>query len=128
MTKCYRKPVNTEKSISKYDTACVLRMLGQHGEAILNSIHARQPDLVEKWAVDVSGEILAEEGRQLAKYLQPGENQTMSELLVQFSLERIMSESEQIAPTLCQLLRVITTKQQPEEQEKVRKDHSLVCL
>jgi hypothetical protein len=109
-------------------SARVSRMLGQHGEAILNSIRARQPDLVEKWAVDVSGEILAEEGRQLAKYLQPGENQTTSELLVQFSLERIMSESERIAPTLCQLLRVIATKQQPEEQEKVRKDRSLVCL
>ena len=40
-------------------SARVSRMLGQHGEAILNSIRARQPDLVEKWAADVSGEILA---------------------------------------------------------------------
>ena len=93
----------------------VSRMLGQHGEEILNSMRARQPGLVKKWAVDVSGEILAEEGHRLAKYLQPGENQTTSELLVQFSLERIMSESERIAPTLCQLLHGIVMKQQPEE-------------
>ena len=79
-------------------------------------------------AVDVSGEILAEEGHWLTKYLQPGKNQTTSELLVQFSLERIMSESECIAPTLCQLLRGIATKQQLEEREKVRKDRSLVSL
>ena len=47
----------------------VSNMLGQHGEAILNSIRARQPDLVNKWAVSISGELLAEEGCQLAKYL-----------------------------------------------------------
>ena len=29
-------------------------MLGQHGEAILNSIRARQPDIVKQWAVGVS--------------------------------------------------------------------------
>ena len=89
-------------------------MLGQHGEAILNSIRARQPDLVKQWAVSISGKLLAEEGRQLAKYLRPGENQTTSELLQQFSLERIMSEAEHIAPTLCQLLCQIVTKEQPE--------------
>jgi hypothetical protein len=94
-------------------------MLGQHGEAILNSIRARQPDLANQWAVAVSGEILAEEGRRLAKYLQPDENQTTSELLVQFSLERIMSEADRISPTLCQLLCGIATKQKPEAKEKV---------
>jgi hypothetical protein len=68
-------------------SSCVSRMLGQHCEEILNSIRARQPGLVKKWAVHVSGEILAEEGHQLVKYLQPGENQMTSELLVQFLLE-----------------------------------------
>ena len=83
-------------------SARVSRMLGQHGEAILNSIRARQPDLANQWAVAVLGEILAEEGRRLAKYLQPDENQTTSQLLlVQFSLERIMSEADRISPTLC---------------------------
>lgn len=86
----------------------VSKMLDQHGEAILNRIHAHQPDIVGKWSVDVSGKILVEEGCQFTKNLQLGENQTMSELLVMFLLK-----SEQIAPTLCQLLHVITTKQQP---------------
>ena len=36
-----------------------------------------------------------------------------------------MSEAEHIAPTLCQLLRQIATKEQPEEKDKVRKDRSL---
>ena len=38
----------------------VSNMLGQHGEEILNSIRARQPDVVKQWAIGVSGEILAE--------------------------------------------------------------------
>jgi len=68
-------------------------MLGQHGEAILNSIHARQPDLANQWAVAVLGEILAEEGRWLAKYLQPDKNQTTSELLVQSCIVFTLLES-----------------------------------
>jgi hypothetical protein len=106
----------------------VSNMLGQHGEEILNSIRARQPDIVKQWAVGISGEILAEEGQRLAKYLQPRDNQTTSDLLQQFSLERIMSEAEDIAPTLCRLLRQISTKNQSEDKEKVRKNHSLVSL
>ena len=47
-------------------------------------------------AIGVSGEGLAEEGQQPADYLQLGENQSTSEMLLQFSLdsERIMSEAE----------------------------------
>jgi hypothetical protein len=50
-------------------SACVLRMLGQHGEDILNSIHARKPDLAIQWVVNVSGKILAQEGQKLMNYL-----------------------------------------------------------
>ena len=62
------------------------------------------------------------------QHLSPGENQTTSKLLQQFSLERIISEAEHIAPTLCQLLRQIATKEQPEGKDKVQKDHSLASI
>lgn len=104
----------------------VSKMLGQHGEAILNSICARQPDIVKQWAINISGEILAEEGQQLAKYLRPSDGQTASNLLERFSLERIMSEAKIIAPTLCQLLRQVATNEKPSIQEKIRKDRNLV--
>ena len=42
-------------------SSCVSKMLSQHGEAILNSIWACQPDIAEHWAVGISGEILLEE-------------------------------------------------------------------
>ena len=47
----------------------ISKMLGQHREAILNSIRARQPDIANHWALGISGEILSEEGQRLAKFL-----------------------------------------------------------
>jgi hypothetical protein len=52
-------------------SSCISKMLGQHGEAILNSIQSCQPDMVKQWAIGISGEILAKEGQHLTKYLQP---------------------------------------------------------
>jgi hypothetical protein len=63
-----------------------------------------------------------EEGQRLAKFLQPQDGQATSDLLQQFLLERIMSEAEDIAPTLCQLLRQIVTKEKPKEKEKNTKE------
>jgi hypothetical protein len=62
------------------------------------------------------------------KFLQPQDGQATSDLLQQFSLESIMSEAEDIAPTLCQLLHWIATKEKPEEKEKIQKNHSLVSF
>ena len=104
----------------------ISKMLSQHGETVLNNICARQPDMAEQWAVGISGEILAQEGQRLAKFLQPCDDQTTSELLLRFSLERIMAEAEDIAPALCQLLRRIAIKEQPDEKEKLWKNRSLV--
>jgi hypothetical protein len=100
-------------------SSCISKMHGQHGEVILNSIWACQPDVAEHWAVGISGEILTEEGQRLAKFLQPQDGQATSDLLQQFSLERTMSEAEDIAPTLCQLLRWIVTEDKPKEKEKI---------
>jgi hypothetical protein len=101
-------------------------MLSQHGEAILNNIRARQPDLVTQWAVNVLGKVLAEEGQRLANYLCPASDQGTADLLQKFLLERVMAEAEHIPPTLCHLLRqvVINSKQNP--NDNVRKDRSLV--
>jgi hypothetical protein len=110
-------------------SARVSRMLGRHGEEILNSIRARQPDLASRWAVDVSGEILAQEGQKLANYLRPEKDAKISNILQSFSLERIMSDIETIAPTLCMILRQVSMPQSsdPDETGRLRKDCGLVC-
>jgi len=103
-------------------------MLGQHSEAILNNIRARQPDLATQWAVNVSGQILAEEGQRLANYLRPAADRGMSDVLQKFSLEKIMANAEHIAPTLCNLLRQIVTNSKLNARDNVQKDRSLVCI
>jgi hypothetical protein len=105
-------------------SSCISKMLSQHGEAILNHIWAHQPDVTKHWAVGISGEILLEEGQRLTKFLQP--SKATSDLLQQFLLERIMSEAEDIASTLCQLLHQIATKEKPKEKERIQKNCSLV--
>lgn len=72
-------------------SAQVSRMLGHHGEKILNGIHIRQPNLVSQWAVDVSSEILATEGWMLTDYLRPAQGSEVSSILQNFSLDRIMA-------------------------------------
>jgi len=63
--------------------------------------------------VNVSGEVLTEEGQWLANYLHSAFDQGTADLLQKFLLERVMAEVEHIAPTLCHLLHqvVINSKQ-----------------
>jgi hypothetical protein len=107
-------------------SARVSRMLGRHGNDVLNSIRARQPSLVNEWVNLVSGEILTQEGQKLADYLRPPRGAKVSEVLLNFSLERVMSEAEKIAPTLCRILRLVSANQNPNPAEQLRKDWSLV--
>lgn len=102
-------------------------MLGQHGDVILNAIRKRQRDLVKKWAIDLTGELLAGEGRKLAECLRPEKSQKTSSTLEEFSLDRIMADAELLAPNLCRLLRAVSDAERPAE-DKTRKNRSLVCV
>jgi len=104
------------------------RILGisKHGNAILKDIHhMHQPELTIQRAVNVLGEILTKEGQSLANYLWPAADWAM---LQEFSLEKIMANTEHITPTLCNLLRQIATNSKPNARDNVRKDRSLVCI
>ena len=99
--------------------SCVLKMLGKRDDAILNNIHAHQPELVAQLAVGLTGEVRAKEGQWLTDYLWLGENQSTFELLLMFSLEKIMSKAREIAPNLCKMLHQVTTNTKPSVNGKV---------
>jgi hypothetical protein len=65
------------------------------------------------------GEILTEEGQQLANYLWPAADRAMSGMFQKFSLEKIMAGAERITPTLCNLLRQIATNYKPNARDNV---------
>ena len=106
----------------------VSRMLGRHGEEVLNSIRARQPKLANHWALNMTGKVLAKEGQWLAEYLRPEQGSPVSRILQNFSLERIITNVETMAPTLCKLLREIAIGERLDATEQLRKDRSLVRL
>lgn len=107
----------------------VSQMLIQHGDRVLNHIRERQPAIVNAWAVRLSGEILAKEGKKLAEYLRPAKGQEVSEVLANFSLERILADAEQLAPNFCMLLRKVTTKEMAASSEgEEKKDRDLVSI
>lgn len=86
----------------------VSNMLGHHSEAILERIRQRQPNLILSWALNLTGESLAQEGQKLADHFRPAEGQSVSSSLDEFSLEQHMADAEAIVPSLCMILRKVS--------------------
>lgn len=99
-----------------------------HGDSLLDLIRERQPSLVNRWAVKASGEIIGKEARKLAEYLHPAQGQEVSEVLANISLERILSDAEKMAPKFCDLLRMVSTKENTSPDAEEQKDHDLVSI
>jgi hypothetical protein len=104
-------------------SAQVSRMLGSHGQDILDKMRAKRPDVLNEWAIEVTGDIIAEEGKKLAAYLRPAQGCAVSDVLENFSLDKIMHVSEEIAPNFVRLLRSVGMK---EKTSSTRRDHDLV--
>jgi hypothetical protein len=104
-------------------SAQVSRMLVSHGRDVLDKMRAKRPDILNGWAIEVTGDILAEEGKKLASYLRPAQGRAVSDILENFSLDKIMRVSEDVAPNLVRLLRSVGTN---EKSNSTRKNHDLV--
>ena len=101
-------------------------MLIAKGGDLLESIRRRQPKVVHTWAAKTMAEVLARESSRLAEHLRPQQNCGVTNVLLQFSLERIMSDAEKLAPTLCELLRSVGTSVVLPDAD--RKDRDLVYI
>ena len=104
----------------------VSQMLIAKGGDLLESIRRRQPKVVHTWAAKTMAEVLARESSRLAEHLRPQQNCGVTNVLLQFSLERIMSDAEKLAPTLCELLRSVGTSVVLPDAD--RKDRDLVYI
>ena len=104
----------------------VSQMLIAKGGDLLESIRRRQPKVVHTWAAKTTAEVLARESSRLAEHLRPQQNCGVTNVLLQFSLERIMSDAEKLAPTLCELLRSVGTSVVLPDAD--RKDRDLVYI
>jgi hypothetical protein len=91
---------STDREISRQAS----HLMGEHGDNLLNLIHAKRPEVVEKWALKVSLPIIAAEGKALSDLLRPDRTKTFSSRLETWSLEKMLSEAMIAAPNLCELL------------------------
>ncbi|KAJ7211651.1 hypothetical protein GGX14DRAFT_362380 [Mycena pura] len=91
---------STDPEISKRAS----RLVHDHGTELLNLLHAKQPALVERWALRVSIPVIAAEGQALADLLRPDTTRDFTSRLETWSLERMLTEATVAAPNLCELL------------------------
>jgi hypothetical protein len=85
------------------------KLLINKGKGLLNDMRNKQPGVVNRWAAAATGEILADEGLKLASYLRPQQGRPLTDIMGEFSLERILADAEMLALTLCGLLRDFAT-------------------
>ncbi|KAJ6620918.1 hypothetical protein B0H10DRAFT_2355253 [Mycena sp. CBHHK59/15] len=91
---------STDRDISKHASG----LLHDHGTDLLDLLHAKQPELVEKWALKVSLPVIAAEGTKLSDLLRPDSTKDFSSRLETWSLDKMLSEATIAAPNLCELL------------------------
>lgn len=101
------------------------KLLINEGKGLLNDMRNKQPGVVNGWAAAATGEILADEGLKLASYLRPQQGRPLTEIMGEFSLERILTDAKMLAPTLCSLLRDFATNSAVSPAAE-RKDNDLV--
>ncbi|KAJ7486375.1 hypothetical protein B0H11DRAFT_2410753 [Mycena galericulata] len=79
----------TDRDISKHSS----RLLNDHGIDLLDLLRAKQPELVEAWAL---------KGRRLSELLRPDATREFTSRLETWSLEEMLSKATDAAPNLCE--------------------------
>ena len=100
----------------------VSQMLISRGSDLLESICQRQPKMAPAWAAKTTGEILACESAKLTERLHLQQNCGVTHVLEEFSLTRIMCDAEELAPTLCELLRAVGVPEASPAHERKNRD------
>ncbi|KAJ6620910.1 hypothetical protein B0H10DRAFT_2215651 [Mycena sp. CBHHK59/15] len=91
---------STDRDISKHAS----RLMHDHGTDLLDLLHAKRPELVEKWALKISLPVIAAEGARLAAALRPDPEKSYTSRLETWSLAEMLAEAMIAAPNLCELL------------------------
>ena len=83
----------------QYRSSQVSRMLSQHGNSLLDSIHRRRPDVANDWAISTVRQLVAAEAECLAQRFKADQQQPVSEILKNFSMTKFLAQAELVAPS-----------------------------
>ncbi|KAJ7442936.1 hypothetical protein B0H11DRAFT_2162974 [Mycena galericulata] len=97
---------STDRDISKHSS----RLLNDHGIDLLDLLCAKQPELVEAWAL---------KGRRLSELLRPDSTREFTSRLETWSLEEMLSKATDAAPNLCEGLTLMGMKNGREDSKLV---------
>ena len=108
-------------------SAQVFWMLSYHGSELLDSIHTCHPDMAVDWALSTSTTCIEAEWKVLIREFQPGQGASIMDILVRFSLQHVLAQTEVLAPMLYDLLQQVSGSH---ESTSIHKDCNLVssCL
>ena len=104
-------------------SAQVSQMLSYHGSELLDSIHACHPDMAVDWALSTSTTRIEAEWKVLVREFQPGQGASVTDILMRFSLQRVLAQTEVLTPTLYDLLQWVSGSH---ESTSIHKDRNLV--
>lgn len=100
----------------------VTKLVERHGLAYLESMRARCPEQITKWAIEITVETVASEGSKLTQLMCPSSG-SVSDRIKSWSLPKVMSEAKEVAPTIYRLLQATG---ECEKQGNIRRDRDLV--
>jgi hypothetical protein len=100
---------NTRDSVL---SAQVSQMLLHHRPELLNSIHACHPDMAINWALSTSAECIKAKWKVLVREFQPAQGAPITDILMRFSLQQVLAQTEVLAPSLYDLLQRVSGSHQ----------------
>ncbi|KII90070.1 hypothetical protein PLICRDRAFT_108798 [Plicaturopsis crispa FD-325 SS-3] len=80
------------------------RLVLDHGVELIELMRKKQPDIVMKWALKVSVEEIAKEGKRLTDAMRPSQQAKLTARLEDWNLETLLAKASAAAPNLCDLL------------------------
>jgi len=104
-------------------SAQVSQMLSYHGPELPDSIHTSHPDMAINWALSTSAECIKAKWKVLIREFQPAQGASIMDILVRFSLQWVLAQTEVLALTMYGLLQWVSGSH---ESTSIHKDCNLV--
>ncbi|KZT27989.1 hypothetical protein NEOLEDRAFT_1154640 [Neolentinus lepideus HHB14362 ss-1] len=91
---------STEQQISSQTS----RFLITHGPEFLATLHEKKASVMQTYTENAAQRVTQKEAKALEQYMRPPDGQTVTDLLESWSLDQVLQNSKELAPTLYGLL------------------------
>ncbi|PPR00907.1 hypothetical protein CVT26_015517 [Gymnopilus dilepis] len=100
----------------------VSQMISHHGNDLLDSLHARRPEEIDKWMAKRLKTLLMKEGLELEQVLQPDRTKDVTLVLEQFSVSALLDDARRVAPQSYSMLSSLSGHSEDATEGRKKKD------